>query len=275
MAAGRRRPLTQRLALATSGREPVGHAIADAAQAGYDAVELPIASGTRVDGVAAALATSGIACWGGVAASSSKVDPASGDRGVRERTIAYLKEALSLVATLGGSVLVVVPAAVEVEVPLDGRERAWRRAAETLRACSDRAAADSIRLAIEPLNRYESSLVNRCDQALQLAEEVGPECGVCLDLFHMNIEEPDWEAAVRSASSRLADVHVAENTRRAPGASGRDWTQLRDVLDEIRYPGFVTVEYDLATEFAAPDGRPPIAAYGDAARVLRTAFARV
>ena len=48
-----------------------------------------------------------------------------------------------------------------------------------------------MRLAIEPLNRFETYFLNRHDQALALAKAVGPECGICLDAFHMNIEEKD------------------------------------------------------------------------------------
>ena len=52
---------------------------------------------------------------------------------------------------------------------------------------------------------------------LLLAETVGPHCGVCLDAFHMNIEEKDMHAAIRKVGSRLADFHVADNNRMACG----------------------------------------------------------
>ena len=82
-----------------------------------------------------------------------------------------------------------------------------------------------VKMAIEPLNRYETYFLNRGDQALALAKEVGPECGVCLDLFHMNIEEVDMFAAIRQAGKKLYDVHVAENNRLAPGMGNVDWAQ--------------------------------------------------
>ncbi len=48
-----------------------------------------------------------------------------------------------------------------------------------------------MRIAIEPLNRFETYILNRADQALALAEAVGPDCGVCIDAFHLNIEDAD------------------------------------------------------------------------------------
>ena len=51
-----------------------------------------------------------------------------------------------------------------------------------------------MRIGIEPLNRFETYFINRTDQALALAEDVGGNCGVSLDIFHMNIEEADWAA---------------------------------------------------------------------------------
>ena len=56
-----------------------------------------------------------------------------------------------------------------------------------------------IKLALEPLNRFETNFLNRHDQALMLASAVGPECGVCLDAYHMNQEEADFGAALQAA----------------------------------------------------------------------------
>ena len=94
--------------------------------------------------------------------------------------------------------------------------------------------------------------MNRADQAMALAEAVGPNCGVCLDVFHMNIEEKDMLAAVRASSSRLVDVHVAENNRLAPGMGSVDWTSFVKTLDEIGYDGALTMEA------VAPIDRTPV-----------------
>ena len=54
-----------------------------------------------------------------------------------------------------------------------------------------------MRIGLEPLNRFETYFLNRADQAVALAKDVGGNCGVTLDIFHMNIEEADWAQAIR------------------------------------------------------------------------------
>ena len=74
-----------------------------------------------------------------------------------------------------------------------------------------------MRIGLEPLNRFETYFLNRCEQALALADAVGGDCGVALDTFHMNIEESDLLGAIRAAGDRLVDFHVADNNRMPPG----------------------------------------------------------
>jgi sugar phosphate isomerase/epimerase len=92
-------------------------------------------------------------------------------------------------------------------------------------------------------------------QALALADAVSPECGVCLDTFHLNIEEEDMYEAIRLAGKRLFDFHVADNNRFAAGLGHLDWTKIIGTLKEIGYDGAVT------NEFVAPVDRTPANKY--------------
>lgn len=112
-------------------------------------------------------------------------------------------------------------------------------------------------MAIEPLNRFETYFINRADQALAMADAVGPQCGVCLDAFHMNIEESDLLGAIRSTGSRIFDFHVAENNRLAPGQGSLDWKAIVRTLHECGYDGALTAE------FLAPVDRTPVTPYID------------
>ena len=76
---------------------------------------------------------------------------------------------------------------------------------------------NGVKIGIEPINRFETYFINRGAQALALAEAVAPDCGVCLDIFHMNIEEDDPIAAIHEAQGRLVNFHVADNNRMACG----------------------------------------------------------
>ena len=83
-----------------------------------------------------------------------------------------------------------------------------------------------VKIAVEPLNRFETYFFNRAAQALALADAVSPECGVCLDAFHLNIEEEDMYDAIRLAGKRLFDFHVADNNRFAAGLGQLDWKKI-------------------------------------------------
>ena len=112
-----------------------------------------------------------------------------------------------------------------------------------------------VKIAVEPLNRFETYFFNRAAQALALADAVSPECGVCLDAFHLNIEEEDMYDAIRLAGKRLFDFHVADNNRFACGLGQLDWKKIVATLKEIGYDGALT------NEFVAPVDRTPAAKY--------------
>jgi len=98
-------------------------------------------------------------------------------------------------------------------------------------------------LGIEPLNHYETSLVNTVDQALEIVVRLdSPACGVALDTFHMNIEEKDPAAAIRAARGRIAHVQVCGNDWGAPGGDHIDWTGTLTALDAAGYSGPLCIE---------------------------------
>lgn len=105
------------------------------------------------------------------------------------------------------------------------------------------AATRGVRLAVEPLNRYETSLINTVAQGLEAIEGLPDQgCGLALDTYHLNIEESDPVAAIRAAGSRIAHVQVCANDRGAPGADHLDWPALLAALAEAGYRGSLCIE---------------------------------
>jgi sugar phosphate isomerase/epimerase len=86
---------------------------------------------------------------------------------------------------------------------------------------------------------------------------VGPNCGVCLDLFHMNIEENDIHEAFRRCKGRIYDVHIADNNRFAPGMGTLDFPAIVETIKSTGYTGALTLE------FVATVDRTPASPYGD------------
>ncbi len=101
----------------------------------------------------------------------------------------------------------------------------------------------SSRLFLEPLNRFEATLLNRVGQAADLARAIRhPRVVALADLFHMNIEEADMAEPIRSAGSLLGHVHIADNNRLECGAGCMDFRPTFTALSGIGYQGWISLE---------------------------------
>ncbi len=192
-----------------------------------------------------------IRCLGAVTMMNGERNLIARDVAQRGRSVAYIKSLVDMVFHLEGSLLTVVPCTVGKIIPEATPDEEWSWAVESLRACCDYATPRGVTIAIEPINRFETYFINRTDQALALAEAVGDDCGICLDIFHMNIEEEEWEQALQRASSRLKGFHVADNNRLAPGMGSFDWPHIIATLRACGFDGALSVE------FCAPVDRTP------------------
>jgi sugar phosphate isomerase/epimerase len=204
------------------------------------------------------LADNGIACWGAVSLMFEGRDLIHADEAVRATSIKYLNDCITMAKELDGYEMTIVPSQVGKVAAMDTPEQELAWAVECLKEVYAHAQKEGIRMALEPLNRFETNFLNRADQAMLLAEEVGPDCGVCIDTFHLNIEEANMIEAIKSTKERLVDFHVADNNRMACGMGALDWPLIISTLKEIGYDGAVTVE------FVAPLDRTPANPYRNA-----------
>ncbi|HEY0821818.1 MAG TPA: sugar phosphate isomerase/epimerase family protein [Rhizobacter sp.] len=206
--------------------------------------------------VRALLRDHGLSCWGAVTLTLGERNLAARDAAQREATVDYMKRVVTMVKELDGQIVSLVPLTVGKVVPDATPEEEWRWVVEGVKAVYEHAQRAGVRIAIEPLNRFETYLINRTDQALALADAVGPDCGVCLDVFHMNIEEADLHAAFRQARGRIHDVHLADSNRFALGMGHLDFGAILSTLREVGYEGA------LSLEFVATLDRTPANPYG-------------
>lgn len=224
--------------------EPIETTVARISRQGYDAIEIqgtPEAYDTQY--IRRLLSDHRLKCWGSVTLMLGERNLVAADKAQRERSVQYVKDIITMVGELEGRMVSVVPGTVGKIVP-DGRpEEEWKWAVDAMRACYEYAEQAGILLGIEPINRFETYFINRADQALALAEAVGENCGVCLDIFHMNLEESDYYAAIRRAKNRLVGFHVADNNRMAPGMGTLDWPKIVATLKEVGYDGALSVEF--------------------------------
>jgi D-psicose/D-tagatose/L-ribulose 3-epimerase len=233
--------------------EPIETTITRLGRSGYDGIEI---SGEPAlydaDHVGGLLRDNGLECWGAVTLMTGGRDLVHEDYYVRRASVEYVKDTLSLVASMGGKILTVVPSTVGKVVPMATPEEEWEWCVEGMKECEEHAQKVGVRMGVEPLNRFETYFINRADQAVQMAKDVGGTCGVTLDIFHMNIEEADWAQAIRDTGEYLIDFHVADNNRMPPGQGAIDWDAIVRELLRIGYDGYLTVE------FVVPVDRTPL-----------------
>ena len=239
--------------------EPIETTIRRLAKYGYDSIEIsgaPDEYDTKE--VRRLLKENGLRCWGSVSLMFEGRDLISNEEAVRAETVQYLLNTVDMIKELEGYEFTIVPGEVGKVTPTASPEEEWQWAVEGLREVYAHAEKAGVRLALEPLNRFETYFLNRHDQALLLAEEVGPNCGVCLDAFHINIEEADPMQAILNTGDKLVDFHVADNNRMACGMGTYDWAKVVDTLRQAGYDGALTVE------FVAPIDRTPANPYKNA-----------
>jgi D-psicose/D-tagatose/L-ribulose 3-epimerase len=123
------------------------------------------------------------------------------------------------------------------------RKAEWELAVKNLRTVCNMASERGLQIALEPLNRFESDLINTVEDVRRLINDIDhPAAQIMLDGFHMNIEERNIEKAIITAGDKLIHLQVSENYRGAPGTGQTCWDAYRKGLKEINYKGTVTIE---------------------------------
>lgn len=239
--------------------EPVEVTIRRLAKYGYESIEISGEPKT-IDAaeVRRLLKENHLSCWGAVTLMLGQRCLPAKDEKQRADSVQYVKDVVTMVKEMGGKVVTVVPGTVGKIVPDATPEEEWKWAVEGMQEIYQHAEKEGIRLAVEPLNRFETYFLNRGAQALALAKATGPNCGICLDAFHINIEEKDPLQAIRDAGSRLATFHVADNNRMPAGHGTWNWPKLIETLRSTGYDGALTAE------FVAPIDRTPANPYPNA-----------
>ncbi len=158
---------------------------------------------------------------------------------VRERAIERIK-AQARLAELFDAIVIIGLVRGKRESELDS-VTAEHWLVNALRACaSDNA---GVRFAIEPINRYETNLVNTVRSGIDLLGKVDKKnVGLLLDTFHMNVEEPSITESMKLVGDLLFHFHVADSNRWYPGAGHVDFPSVFATLEEIGYTGYVSAE---------------------------------
>ncbi len=229
-------------ALAYKGK--IAENLAKIAQMDYDGVELAVRDPRLLDLpelekilaqhklLVSAIGTGQVYGEDGLSFTHPKAD-------IREKTIERIFSHMELAEKLNAVVIIgLIRGQNLAEV---GKDCAEKWLVEGLRQCASE--YKNVQLAIEPINRYETDLLNTVEQALNFLDRLKLEnVGLLLDTFHMNIEEPSLTESIKIAGKKLFHFHVADSNRWYPGAGHINFLTIVQMLNEIGYNKFISGE---------------------------------
>ncbi len=220
--------------------------LAQACEFGFHGVELFLPGGRSMDSdrLAGLLAEHGLelaALGTGAGWVVHQLTLTSADESTRAAAREFVRGMIDLAAPFGAPVIIGSMQGRHA-APMD-RPAAMGLLADALSDLAGYAVGRNVQLLMEPLNRYESNLINTLTEAGALLDALAaPNVRILADLFHMNIEEAEISAALRGAARHLGHIHLADSNRRAAGFGHLDYQPIAEVLRSVRYEGYLSGE---------------------------------
>lgn len=219
-----------------------------AARLGYDGVELMVVRPGQLDARAihTQISESGlavVAIASGAIYLVDKLTLLASDVEVSRQATVRLHALIDFAAALEAPLVTI--GSFRGRLAWAGGQPARKRLIEILQMAAEKGAERGVRLVLEPLNRYESDLLNNADEGLALIAEVGhSHLGLLLDTYHVNIEEASLTEPFRQgiAAGKLWHVHLGDSNRLPPGEGHLDFPSIIATLREMDYQGYLSAE---------------------------------
>lgn len=174
-------------------------------------------------------------------------DISSHDPAIRANGLKYITDCIEIAHDMGSPIFggPIYSAVGKTRFTTDEqkkRERAW--CIENLLKVGKAAEDHGIIVGLEPLNRFETDMVNTAEQGISLVKEVdSPNIRIQLDTFHCNIEEKNIPDTIRKVGKDLlCHIQANESDRGTPGTGNLDWIGIKDALTEIGYDKAIIIE---------------------------------
>ena len=161
------------------------------------------------------------------------------DHTIRKKAVERIKSQITLASRLDAVVIIgLIRGRTQQNVP-ESKAEEWM-----LEAFRELGEEDpNVKLVIEPINRYETDILNTVESAMQFLDKLNMDnVGLLLDTFHMNIEEPSMYDSIEEAKDRLFHFHVADSNRWYPGGGHIKFENIINLLKRIGYQKFVSAE---------------------------------
>ena len=172
------------------------------------------------------------------------MDVASKDASVRDAGVRFLTDIMKVMDKLDSRVIAgVMYTYWPYEYDDLDKEGVWARGVQSVKKLGRVSDDLGIDFCLEVVNRFETLVLNTCEEALQYCDDVGEKSvKILLDTFHMNIEEDDMAAAIRLAGDKLGHLHVGEGNRKPPGQGALPWNEIGQALRDINFEKGVVME---------------------------------
>lgn len=226
------------------GLKAAERAFRELAEIGYDGVELSIEEPGRTRALELKRISEGCgvevpAIGTGLLYAYKGLSLSDANESRRRKAVNSVLETLRIAADLGSIVIIGLVRGKITPYP----KRRMEKLAESISELDRAAERSGVRLAIEPINRYEADCINNADQALRFISSLGlARTGVLLDTYHMNIEERSFEEAFAKCGKKLVHVHVADSNRLAPGLGHVPFARIIRTIASQGYGGYLSAE---------------------------------
>ena len=165
------------------------------------------------------------------------------DEDSRSKAIHRIKEHADLAAKLGAPLVTV--GLIRGRMEAGKEEEGLARFRDSMSECLPYAKDRGVCLILEPINRYETNLLNSCEETARFIR--GPlgafdNIGILYDAFHSNIEDADMPGAIEECGALIRHVHLADSNRGLPGYGHTDFAPVLAALDSLAYDGFFSLE---------------------------------
>jgi D-psicose/D-tagatose/L-ribulose 3-epimerase len=258
-----------------------GHLFEKLKAAGYDGVEIPLFEGDEKHfrNLSKQIRSAGLKTTTVTVIPDANRSCLSSDRQVQQRALDYMKWAIDCSAALKSEVLCGPFYHPLAEFTGRGATKAEKvNCAIVHKQAAQYAAKAKVKLAVEPLNRFECYFLNTMADAAALAKAVDePNYGYLFDTFHSNIEEKSQPKSIKATAAQINHVHISANDRGTPGADHNNYASIFAELRAGGYDGWLTVEafghalpaLAAATKVWRPLFRRPEDVYNGAAKLIR------
>jgi sugar phosphate isomerase/epimerase len=168
----------------------------------------------------------------------------------RRHTINHYKDLVELSAEWGGKILLYIPGWVVFGTTF---RQAWDWSIAALSEIADKAAEFDITLVIEPVS-FDSNLVDKCDEAIEMMEEVKkPNVKLMFDTFHVLYRKEVSSDYIYRMGKDLRHMHISDNNRLPPGQGRGDFVSVINALKDIDFDGYLTMELGFDRRDIEPD----------------------